>query len=160
MQVATAGKVVSITYLIHDETGEICEYRDLPVAYIQGGRSDLLPKIERALEGKPVGFTTTVSLSPAEGFGEHDAGLTFTDSLENVPPELRHLGAELNAESESGELRHFRVTRIEAGKLTVDANHPYAGRSLAYEVKIVGIREASAEEIASGEARPELGPLT
>lgn len=156
MEVATAGKVVSITYLIRDETGEVCEYRDLPVAYIHGGRSDLLPKIERALEGKPAGFTTTVSLSPAEGFGEHDAGLTFTDSLDNVPPELRHLGAALDAESEGGEVRHFRVTRIEAGKLTVDANHPYAGKTLVYEIKIVGVREVSAEEIASGEARAEL----
>ena len=159
MKVAVAGKVVSITYLIRGETCEICEYRDVPVAYIHGGGSELFPKIERALDRHPVGFTTTATLSPVEGIGEHNPGLTFTDALENVPPELRHVGAELDAENDSGEVRHFRVTRIDDDMLTVDANRPFAGRTLAYEVTTAGIRQASKEKIASGQAEPDLEGL-
>ncbi len=153
-------KVVSITYLIRDDTGEICEYRDLPVAYIHGGRGDLFPQIEAALAGHGVGSKATVTLAPEQAFGHPDPALTFTDDIDNVPPQLRYVGAELDAENEQGEVRHFQVTKIENGRLTVDANHPLAGKSLHYEVTIVGIRDATAEELASGQPQPDLPDLS
>ncbi len=151
--------VVSITYLIRDESGDICEYRDLPVAYVHGGRSLLFPQIERALEGRQVGDRAVVKLAPEEAFGAHDASLEFTDALANVPEELRYVGAEFEAEGERGDRRQFRVVRIEDGRLTVDANHPLAGKHLTYEVTIVGIRDADDEELETGLAQPEPSTL-
>ncbi len=154
-----ANKVVSITYVIRDESGEICEYRDLPVAYIHGGGRPLFAQIETALEGKKVGDKATVNLSPEQGFGDHDPSLTFTDDINNVPPELRYIGAEFQAESDQGDRRDFRVTRLDGDRLTVDANHPLAGKHLTYEVTVVGIRDASDEELRTGDAEPDLSVL-
>lgn len=151
--------MVSFTYVIRDHTGAICEYRDLPVAYIHGEQSPLFPQIERALEGRTVGYRAVVTLSAQEAFGEHDPSLTFTDALNNVPEELHYVGAEFEAENAQGDRRQFRVTKIEDGRLTVDANHPLAGKSLTYEVTVVGIRKASDDELRTGQADPDLSAV-
>ncbi|MBE9516547.1 MAG: FKBP-type peptidyl-prolyl cis-trans isomerase, partial [Proteobacteria bacterium] len=78
-------KIVAVAYTLLDEKGGVFEYTDLPVSYLHGSGRDLFDKIEVALNGHKVGDTVEVTLTPAEGFGEHDADLTFTDSLDNVP---------------------------------------------------------------------------
>jgi FKBP-type peptidyl-prolyl cis-trans isomerase SlyD len=91
------GKVVSVTYTLHDERGQLFEQSDIPVPYLHGHASGLFDKIEQQLEGKRTGDSIEATLSPEEGFGSHNPALTFTDDLENVPPELRYLGASLEA---------------------------------------------------------------
>jgi FKBP-type peptidyl-prolyl cis-trans isomerase SlyD len=91
-----------------------------------------------------------VTLGPAEAFGAHDAKLTFSDDLENVPPELRQVGMEFEAQSPKGEAMLFRVTRIENGKLTVDANHPLAGQTVTFVVTVQDIRDATDDERKAG----------
>ena len=83
-----------------------------------------------------------------DGFGPHDPDLTFTDDLENVPPQFRHLGAEVQMQNESGEAKIFYVTHIENGKLTVDGNHPLAGKRLHVSVHILEVRDATIEDMA------------
>jgi FKBP-type peptidyl-prolyl cis-trans isomerase SlyD len=144
------GKVVSVTYTLHDERGQIFEQSDLPVPYLHGHASGLFDKIEQMLEGRHVGDSIEATLSPAEGFGLHDPALTFTDDLENVPPELRFLGAKLEAQNASGEMLNFVVTRIENGKLTVDANHPLAGQTVKFRVTVRALRDATPEELLTG----------
>lgn len=144
--VVARDKVVSLTYVLRNERNEIFEYRDLPVSYLHGAGSDLFPKIEAALDGHAVGDRVTVKLTPEESFGVRDPGLTFTDDIENVPPELRRLGAEVAAENAKGEQILLYVTHIADGKLTVDANHPLAGQHVTFEVAISDIRDATAEE--------------
>ncbi|RRQ21947.1 FKBP-type peptidyl-prolyl cis-trans isomerase [Thiohalobacter thiocyanaticus] len=144
--------LVAITYSIKDEEGNLLEHSDMPISYIHGGRSDLFEKIEAALEGKRVGETVEVSLTPEESFGEYDPSLTFTDDLDNVPEQYRNLGAEVEMRSDQGESRMFYVTKIENGRLTVDGNHPFAGKNLVFSVKVEHIRDATAEDIvAAGE---------
>jgi FKBP-type peptidyl-prolyl cis-trans isomerase SlyD len=144
------GKVVSVTYTLRDESGQIFEQSDLPVPYLHGHASGLFDKIEQQLEGRRAGDSIEATLSPAEGFGAHDPALTFTDDLENVPPELRFLGAHLEAQNASGELLNFVVTRIENGKLMVDANHPLAGQTVKFRVTIRAVRDATPEELRTG----------
>lgn len=148
--IVSPGKVVSFTYTIQDESGEILEQSDLPISYVHGGRHDLFEKIEQALEGCQTGDSVRVPLTPREGFGPRDDSLTYTDDIENVPPEFRHIGAEVEMMNDQGDARKFIVTRIEDGRLTVDGNHPLAGKVITFTIKIVGIRLASDEEIASG----------
>jgi FKBP-type peptidyl-prolyl cis-trans isomerase SlyD len=156
--VVERNKVVVVTYRLRNQQGEVVDIRDLPVAYVHGSGADLLPKVEEALEGRRVGERVTVTLAPEESFGRHDPGLTFTDDVENVPPELRRLGARLEAQNARGEILTFVVTRIEDGKLTVDANHPLAGQTITFDVKVEDVRDATADEIRAG--RPGHGPVT
>ncbi len=150
-------KVVSITYVLRNARGEIFEYRSLPVAYVHGAGSGLFPKIEQALEGRAVGACVTVTLSPEEGFGEHDPRLTFTDDLQHAPIELRRMGAEFQAQNARGEVINLVVTRIADGKITVDANHPLAGQTVTFEVTVVDVRDATEEELRTGQPAQTFG---
>ncbi len=143
-------RVVYLTYTIQDQQGELFEQYDLPIGYVHGVNGPLFEKIEHALEGRQVGDRVEVTLSPRDGFGEHKPELTFTDDVDNVPPEHRQLGSEVMFENDRGEQMQLRVTRIADGKLTVDGNHPLAGQPVKFVVTIVGVRPATLEEIANG----------
>lgn len=143
-------RVVYISYVIQDVSGEVLEQHDLPVGYVHGAGGALIGKIEAALEGKAVGEQVEVTLEPEEGFGPHRSELTFTDDIENVPEEHRYLGSEVEFQNERGESMLFRVTRIENGRLTIDANHPLAGRTLRYRVRVEAIRPATLDEVVNG----------
>lgn len=147
-----ANKVVSLTYTIVDEKGQVLEQSEIPIHYVHGGKSDLFEKLEAALVGKTIGDEVSVTLSPEEGFGPHDPDLTFTDDLENVPEELRFIGAELEAKNADGESMKFIVTNIADRELTVDANHPMAGKTVVFKVKVIEIRDASKDEVRTGQA--------
>ena len=144
------GTVVAFTYSIQDEAGEIVEQSDLPINYVHGGKHDLFEKVEQALDGCVVGDSVRVSLTPEEGFGPHDESLTYTDDIDNVPPEFRRIGAEVEMMNDAGEARKFTVTHIGDGKLTVDGNHPLAGKVITFNIKVVEIRAASEDEMANG----------
>jgi len=157
--VVAKNKVVSLIYMVRNEKGEIFEYRDLPVSYVHGSGADLFPKIEQALEGRAVGDRVAVQLTPADAFGDRDPKLTFTDDIENAPPELRRIGAEFEAQNAKGESIMLTVTRIEGDKITVDANHPLAGQNISFEVTVQDIRDATPEEIRNGRPAGDLPTL-
>ncbi len=157
--VVTKNRVVSLIYAVRNQKGELFEYRDLPVSYVHGSGVDLFPKIEAALEGRTIGDRVVVELSPADAFGEHDPKLTFTDDIDNAPPELRHVGAEFEAQNAKGESIVLVVTRVEADKITVDANHPLAGQTITFEVTVRDIRDATPEEIRNGRPAGDLPTL-
>ena len=149
-------KVVAITYAIIDETGVILEQSDIPVYYVHGGPNDMFREVEAALDGCSLGDRIEVVLAPEKAFGPHDPNLTFTDDIDNVPPELRRVGAEVEMQNERGESRSFFVSKIEDGKLTVDGNHPFAGKTLTYAVTVADIRDATDEENQQGMSKPIL----
>lgn len=143
-------KFVSLTYTITDEDDNILERIDMPIQYIQGVRSQVIKKIEQSLEGHQVGDLVHVSLSPEEGFGPHLPELTFSDDIENVPPQFHSIGAEVEFQNDHGESKMFRVTNIEDGKLTVDGNHPFAGKTVTYNITVKEVRDATANELKNG----------
>ncbi|MCO6413475.1 MAG: peptidylprolyl isomerase [Thiogranum sp.] len=149
-------KVVAITYSIIDESGVILEQSDIPVYYVHGGPNDMFPEVEASLEGCNLGESVEVVLPPEKGFGFHDPNLTFTDEIDNVPPEFRRVGAEVEMQNERGETRSFFVSKIEDGKLTVDGNHPFAGKTLTFAVTVADIRDATEEEKRKGMSKPML----
>ena len=152
--VVSKHKVVAITYSIIDESGVILEQSDIPVYYVHGGPNDMFPDVEAALDGHPLGDSIEVVLPPEKAFGYHDPGMTFTDDIANVPPEFRRVGAEVEMQNDRGETRSFFVSKIEADKLTVDGNHPFAGKTLTYAVTVADIRDASGEEKRKGISKP------
>jgi FKBP-type peptidyl-prolyl cis-trans isomerase SlyD len=149
-QFVGSGKVVSFTYTIVDEAGDVIEQSELPISYVHGGKHDLFEKVEDQLEGSVVGDTVEVSLTPEEGFGPHDPNLTYTDKLDNVPPEFHRVGAEVEMVNDAGDAKTFVVTHIEDGKLTVDGNHPMAGKVITFNISVTAIRDATDEEMANG----------
>ncbi|MBF0218545.1 MAG: peptidylprolyl isomerase [Gammaproteobacteria bacterium] len=150
MDKVTRGLVVAVTYSIDDAKGELVERIDLPVHILYGEKSGLIEKVDAALEGRAVGDKFTVDLTPEEGFGAWHEDLTFTDLIENVPEEYRYLGATAEFQNDSGEVRQFVVTQIDNASITLDGNHPFAGKALKFHLKIDAIREPTAAELANG----------
>jgi len=154
-------KVVTFTYLILDNaTGEILEQSDLPMSYFHGVDGKMYPKAEKALEGKKVDDTVEVVLSPEEGFGYPDPEMMYVDKIENVPSEYRHIGAEAIFQNEKGGSVAMKVIRIENGNITLDANHPFAGKTVKFKITIIALREATEQEIGTGQVVDMSGPLT
>ena len=148
--VISKDKVVSITYSIVNTQGEVLEQSDLNVSYVHRGPNHMFPEVEAALEGCAVGDKIDVTLTPDQAFGERDPSLAFTDYIKNVPEQFRHIGAEVQMQNEQGETRTFFVSEIKDGKLTVDCNHPFAGKTLTFTVTVVDIRDATDAEKAEG----------
>ncbi len=142
-QTIQPGKFVSLTYTIRDQNGEILEQNDIPVNYVHGGPQVLIGGMESAVANKSEGDIVELRVPPDKGFGDHDPNLTFIDDMDNVPLEFRHVGAEVQMQNEAGEIKTFRVSRIRNGKLTLDGNHPLAGKTLQVRVKIHEIRDAT-----------------
>jgi FKBP-type peptidyl-prolyl cis-trans isomerase SlyD len=141
-------KLVTITYSIKNQLGETVEQNDLPVSYVHGSGSELLPVLERHLGGHKAGDNVEVSVTPAEGFGEHDPNISFTDDIENVPAEYRQIGVQAEFQNEDGERKVFTVSRVDENTVTLDGNHPLAGQNLTFVVNIKDVRDATSEEIA------------
>ncbi len=78
--------------------------------------------------------------------GPYDPDLTFTDVIDNVTPQFRHVGAEVQMQSESGDIKTFYVTKIENGQLTLDGNHPLAGKNLRIRMEIKKVRDPTEQE--------------
>ncbi len=146
----TLKKHVEVTYQITDDKGEIVERVDIPIKYIHGNNSSLFPKIEMALDGCFIGDEIEVKLTANEAFGYADPNMRFTDDLNNVPEQFRRLGAEVEMQNDHGEIKKFVVSKIENGKLTVDGNHPLAGKNITFKLKVISIRDASEDELKNG----------
>lgn len=152
-------KVISLTYVIVDESGAVLEQYDLPISYVHGNNSNMYPKVAEALEGAKEGDEIEVSLSPAEGFGERDPSLTFSDVIDNVPPEYRHIGAEASFENDEGESINMTVVSMEDGKIMLDGNHPFAGKTVTFKLRVKEIRDATEAEVGSGEVAEQGKPV-
>ncbi len=147
----TADRVVLIHYTLKDDAGAVLDSSagGKPLAYIQG-HGNLVPGLEKALEGKQDGDSLAVSLPPAEGYGIHDPAL-----IQRVPKrslqgagELKK-GMQFQARTDDG-MRLFTVTAIVADMVTLDGNHPLADKTLNFDVQVVSVREATTEELEHG----------
>lgn len=146
----TKNKAVYFIYSILDKNGEILEQSDLPMSYVHGTDSGLIEKVEQALDGCAENESVEVMVTADEGYGQLDPDLTYTDDLDNVPPEYHNIGAEVQFQNDNGDIKKFIVSKIEDGKLTVDGNHPFAGKDLIFKITVTEIRDATQEEIESG----------
>ncbi len=111
-EVIKPGKYVSLTYTIADEDDNLLEQNDIPVSYVHGGETELIGGMDRAIAGKGVGATVEMMVSAEDGFGSHDTDLTFTDDLENVPPQFRQIGAEVQMQVLRGRPRTSMSPRL------------------------------------------------
>jgi FKBP-type peptidyl-prolyl cis-trans isomerase SlyD len=144
-------KVVTIEYTLKDETGALIESSEgqEPLIYLHGV-GNIIPGLEASLEGKSAGATLNVSVPPADAYGEWDQGKIIEipkaqfSGVDDV-----QVGMQFGVHSSVGE-QIVTVTKVEGENVTVDANHPLAGKTLNFEVKVVGVREPTADELDHG----------
>jgi FKBP-type peptidyl-prolyl cis-trans isomerase SlyD len=150
MQIS-ANKVVSIDYKLTNNEGSVIDSSEGrgPLAYLQG-HNNIIPGLENALEGKSVGDNLNVTVEPKEGYGERDDSLTQAvprKMFENAD-EIQ-VGMQFQTQTEQGP-HIVTVIAVDDENVTVDANHPLAGQTLNFDVSVVDVRDASAEEMEHG----------
>jgi FKBP-type peptidyl-prolyl cis-trans isomerase SlyD len=152
MQVSR-NKVVTIEYTLTDPGGEVLDTSrgSEPLSYVHGVGS-LVPGLESALEGKSAPDRVEVTVSPEEGYGEHDDELVLVQprSLFDSAGKVE-VGMQFEMQTDEG-AHIVTVTALDGENVTVDANHPLAGMTLHFDVSIVSVRDATAEEIEHGHA--------
>ncbi len=150
-------KVATFDYELRDELGTLLDSsEEEPLAYIHG-IGQIVPGLERALEGKTEGEAVSVTLSPDDGYGERDEELILVvpRSQFERPTEVT-VGLQVHVTGPDGD-SVARVTAIEGNEVTVDANHPLAGMILAFSLTVRDVREATAEELRHGHVHGEGG---
>ena len=144
-------KVVELTYQLSDgQDRPLSDSADSePLAYLHGVGS-ILPGLERALHGKVAGDQFQVVLQPEDGFGERNESLRVEvprSQFQGVDDLAT--GMQFRVPTDDGELV-VTVAEISGETVTVDGNHQLAGRTLHFDVTVLSVRDASAEEIAHG----------
>ncbi len=149
-----ANKAVSIDYTLTNDAGEA---GGAPLVYLQGA-GNIIPGLEKALEGKAVGDELTVAVEPEDAYGEYAAELvsTLSRSMFEGVDELE-VGMQFHASAPDGQMQIVTIRDLDGDDVTVDGNHPLAGQRLNFQVKIINIRDASQEEIAHGHVHGEGG---
>ena len=150
MQIAQDA-VVLIHYTLKDDAGQTLDSSagGEPLAYLHGN-GNLIPGLERELEGKSAGDKLSVTIKPADGYGEYDKRL-----IQQIPKRSLkgvgniHVGMQLHAQSSEG-VRAVTVTHIAGDMVTIDGNHALAGKNLNFEVEIADVRAATEEELSHG----------
>ena len=161
--IITEGKYVELTYLVRDsKTGDVLTEISRPLNYVHGVNEVLAPQVTAELEGKLPGDTIDVPIDCNKLFGPRDESLVVTDLIENVPEEYREVGMSILMENEQGNTRTFIVTRVDKKTVTIDGNNPLCGRDVIFHLEILGVRDATEEEIALGgpvDAQPDISEI-
>ena len=150
MQIAK-DKVVSIDYTLTGDQGKVLDSSQgrEPLAYLHGNQN-IIPGLESALDGKSQGDALKVTIAPEQAYGQHDPKMvqvvprTAFQAAPTITP-----GMQFQGNTNQGP-RVITVTKVEGDNVTIDANHPLAGQTLNFDVKVVGVRDATAEELSHG----------
>ncbi|MEN9352736.1 MAG: hypothetical protein RL318_61 [Fibrobacterota bacterium] len=146
--------VATIAYVLKNRKGEILDQAGAEDAFAYlHGHDNIVPGLEKALLGLTVGDKASVSVSADEGYGDYDPELVQQVEKSKFPPKMRSVkpGEMLQVDTGDG-WSVVTVKEVSATHITIDGNHELAGEDLFFEVEVVGLREASAEEIEHGHA--------
>ena len=149
--IITQDQVVSIHYTLKDEAGGIIDRsaEGEPLTYLHG-HGNLIPGLERELTGKSTGDRLEVRIAPADGYGEYDRRLVQRvprRSLKGIA--TVQVGMQLHTQTPQGP-RAVTVTQLSGDMVTLDGNHPLAGKTLHFQVEVAAVRAATAEELSHG----------
>jgi FKBP-type peptidyl-prolyl cis-trans isomerase SlyD len=146
------GQVGIIHYTLRDDAGEVLDSSadGEPMAYLHGG-GNIVPGLEKALEGKAVGDKVTVSVPPEDGYGLPSGVEPTPMPLSQLPPGAG-VGAQLIVQNDKGGRRPVWISRIEGNQGFLSFDHPLSGKTLHFTCEVVGIRPATADEKTHGHA--------
>lgn len=144
--------VVTLDYTLTDDQGAVLDSSEGrgDFTYLHGA-SNIVPGLERALVGKSAGDELSVHIEPEEAYGER-----INELVQQVPGDMFEteqeitVGMQFHAQAAEGQMVVVTVTEIDDETVTVDGNHPLAGKALNFEVKVIDIRDATEEELSHG----------
>ncbi|CAC9654644.1 FKBP-type peptidyl-prolyl cis-trans isomerase [bacterium endosymbiont of Bathymodiolus sp. 5 South] len=145
-------KVVEMHYTLKNDVGDVLDSSkgQAPMPFLQG-HGNIIPGLEKAVEGMKAGESCDVSVEPAEAYGD-----LHSEAIQEIPKEALQgidnlvVGMELQSQDEQGNSLIVRVTAINKDSVTIDANHPLAGQTLSFSVSIESVRDATKEELEHG----------
>ena len=150
MQIAP-NSVAAFHYTLTDGQSQVidCSAGRDPLTYLHGS-GQIVPGLEKQMEGRSVGDKFNAEVAPEEGYGVHHAELMQEvprdafQGVEDIQP-----GMQFQGRGPQGEI-NVTVTKVEDGKVFIDGNHPLAGKTLHFAIEVTDVREASAEELEHG----------
>lgn len=140
--------VVTVNYKLSDAQNNLIEEGVQPMVYLHGGYENTLPKIEEELDGKEPGYASVIQIEPEDAFGDYDPALIKVEPRNRLPEPIE-VGMQFEGmpEGADDEPMIFTVTDIADDQVVLDGNHPLAGMALRFELSVVDVRAATAEEI-------------
>jgi len=147
----TKDKVVAIHYTLKNDAGSVIDASELdePLVYLHGAQN-IIPGLEKALEGKVLDDALEVSIDAIDAYGEYNKALIETvsssmfEGVDNI-----EVGMEFQAQTEQG-MQVIRIAAVDGDEVTIDGNHPLAGERLHFDVSVREVRDASADELEHG----------
>lgn len=143
--VVSSGKEVSLEYTLKLEDESVVDSNtgSEPLTFVQGSHS-LLPILEDALEGMKIGESKQFTVKPEDGYGLVDENAVLEIEKEQIPQGELKIGLVLQGQNADGQIVHTRVKEIKEKTVLLDFNHPLAGKTLYFDIKILDIQEAPA----------------
>jgi len=143
------GTVVSLKYVLKDDEGEVLDEADTPIDYLHG-YGNIIPGLEKALEGAEPGHRDSVEVESVDAYGEPDPAAVLSLPLDSIPEGMEvEPGMNVVGETAQGPIG-MTVREVNDDNIVVDANHPLAGRRLHFDVEVVDVRAASEKELEEG----------
>jgi FKBP-type peptidyl-prolyl cis-trans isomerase SlyD len=145
------GRVVSMHYTLRDDAGATIESSGgrKPLSYLHG-YGQLIPGLERFLDGVEPGLRQTVTILPQDAYGEKDPSAVIRAPRADFPEGMVLApGVEVQADTPDGPIT-FLVVSVDGDEAVLDANHPLAGKALTFDVEVVEVRAATPDELAHG----------
>jgi FKBP-type peptidyl-prolyl cis-trans isomerase SlyD len=155
----TKDTVVSLLYELTDTNGALLEKIDEPVSYLHGGYDGIFPIVEEELHGKDVGEQCRITMRPDDAFGEYEHDLVRVEPR-GLFPENVEIGMQFEGgaeDTDDDDYMLYTVVDVTDDEVTVDGNHPLAGKTLVFDCTVTGVRPATAEELEHGHVHGEGG---
>ena len=133
------GSRVQLEYTLTDAAGTVLDTNKgaEPFAYTHGERQ-IVPGLESALVGKRAGDVAKVTVKPEDGYGKVDPKAQVEVGRERVPPDVK-VGSQLTGQDSNGDTRAVRVKEIKEKSVVLDLNHPLAGKTLVFDVRVLRV---------------------
>lgn len=148
----TKDTVVSLNYELYDSSGQLIERVDDQISYLHGGHDGIFPLVEEALHGKGVGDKCSVTMQPEDAFGAYDHNLVEVEPRSSFPKDVQ-VGMQFEGAPEASDdedFMLFTVVDVNDEEVTVDGNHPLAGKELIFNCTVTGVRQATTDELEHG----------
>ena len=149
--------VVSLRYELSDASGTLLEKTDDPISYLHGGYDGIFTAVEEAVHGKDVGAQFNITMEPDEAFGEYEHDLVRVEPRNLFPDEIA-IGMQFEGGAEDADDEDYMlytIVDVTEDEVTVDGNHPLAGKTLNFVGVVTGVRAATAEELEHGHTHGE-----
>jgi FKBP-type peptidyl-prolyl cis-trans isomerase SlyD len=150
------GLVVSMEYTLHVDEEEVDSSQGQDPLQFLVGHGNIISGLEREMIGMKVGESKDVVIPPADGYGEFDEEAFMSVPRDAFPKDIPvEEGTELTVRDDTGQPRYARIETVDGDTVTLNFNHPLAGDELHFNVKVVGVREPSSEELEHGHVHQE-----